>query len=124
MVVAIVPSLWEWELAALQLDTDRMRAAISRRLNGSWTEVLRDQGIDYRTRLVSGRPGPTLLRLAHAADALCIVIAREAPGRVRVLTGAGVAGYLHRHAQRTVVEVRAAARPGVTGPNRPISATP
>jgi len=107
IVVAALPSLWDWELAALQIDSDRVRAGIVRRLRGPWTQVLRDRGIRYQTRLLTGRPGPSVLELARDVDALCVVIAREGEGRLRELTGQGVGAYLHRYAKRPVMEIAA-----------------
>jgi nucleotide-binding universal stress UspA family protein len=106
-VVTAIPPLWEWELAALQIDTDRIRAGLIRRLRGAWTQPLRDSGVNYRTEVLRGRPGPKVLELARREDARCIVVPREELNAWRELTSPGVARYVHRHARRPVVEVPA-----------------
>lgn len=57
--------VWEWVLAALQIDSDRIRLQRRRDLWGPWTQPLRALAVPYQPRLISGRAGPALLDLAR-----------------------------------------------------------
>jgi hypothetical protein len=50
-----ISTLWEWELPAVQVNTDPIRREVNKLLSGRWTEPLRHAGVRYRTRVVSGR---------------------------------------------------------------------
>jgi nucleotide-binding universal stress UspA family protein len=95
----------EWVLAALQIDTDRLRSERSRNLRGPWTEALRAHAVPYRTAIVSGRPGPALLRLARSAGASCIVIGADHHHHLGLWSNGPVQRFVQHHAQRPVVSV-------------------
>jgi nucleotide-binding universal stress UspA family protein len=61
-----ISTLWEWELAAVQVNTDPIRREVTELLDGRWTESLRHAGMRYRTRVVSGPPAQALMQLARA----------------------------------------------------------
>lgn len=95
----------EWTLAALQIDTDRIRLERNRDLRGPWTEPLRAHAIPYRTTIVSGRPGPALLRLARSARASCIVIGADRRHHLGQRLNGPVQRFVQHHARRPVISV-------------------
>ena len=105
--------VFEWVLAALQIDTDRIRLERSRNLRGPWTQLLRAHAVPYRTAVVSGRPGPALLRLARSTDASCIVIGADRHHHLGQWSNGPVQRFVQHHAQRPVVSVPPEAAPAL-----------
>ena len=95
----------EWTLTALQIDTDRLRTQVRRNLRGRWTQRLRAHCIPFETRLVPGRPGPALLRVARSTNAACIVIGADRRHAVVHRNHGPVARFVQRHARRPVISV-------------------
>src|SRR5436305_13304859 len=56
LLVYAASTVVDWELAALQFDTDPLRRRIEHSLEHEWTEPLRTRGVAYRTKFVLGRP--------------------------------------------------------------------
>jgi nucleotide-binding universal stress UspA family protein len=113
----------EWVLAALQIDTDRLRHERSRNLRGPWTQALRAHAVPYRTTIVSGRPGPALLRLARSAGASCIVIGADHHHHLGRWSNGPVQRFVHHHAQRPVVSVPPDAPAALTAPAPTVTTT-
>ena len=107
VVAYAISPVWEWMLAAVQVDSDRIRMQRSRDLRGPWTQPLRASGVPYATRLVSGRPGPALLKLARSTHASCIVIGADRHCRLGHWSEGPVQRFVQHHARRPVVSVPA-----------------
>ncbi|MCL3861120.1 universal stress protein [Actinotalea sp. K2] len=70
--------------------------------------VLRDEGVEWHTRYLAGRPDRALTHLARAVDASAFVVGTRAPGvgaRVRELVEGSVAVHLSHHQHRPVLVV-------------------
>jgi nucleotide-binding universal stress UspA family protein len=105
VVAYAISPVSEWMLAALQIDSDRIRVQRHRELRGPWTQPLRACAVPYQTRLVSGRPGPALLDLARSTHASCIVIGADRHRRLGHWSEGPVQRFVQHHAQRPVVSV-------------------
>jgi nucleotide-binding universal stress UspA family protein len=105
VVVHVVSSIREWVLAALQVDTDRLRRRAGRELRDVWTAPLRARGVPYTAQVASGRPGPTLLRVARSRRAACVVIGTDHRQRLGVRNDGPVTRYVQHHARRPVIVV-------------------
>jgi nucleotide-binding universal stress UspA family protein len=106
-VVYVISSLGEWELAAIQVNTDPMRHAFEERLHGPWTELLRAHGVPYDTHLATGGVAKELLKAARSVDADLIVIGMTAHGTMTELINRNTMRDLRGHAIRPVVAVPA-----------------
>jgi hypothetical protein len=71
--------------------------------------------------VVSGRPGPALLRLARATHASCVVIGADRHHHLGHWANGPVQRFIQHHAQRPVISVPADAAP-LTNPT-PVGAT-
>jgi|HubBroStandDraft_6_1064221.scaffolds.fasta_scaffold1080237_1 nucleotide-binding universal stress UspA family protein len=105
LVVYVVSSAGEWELAAAQVNPDPIRREFERLLADEWTAVLRDKGIDYDTRVVVGKVGHALRQVAADADAAMIVVGMTHHGVLTELVASDTEHDLLRHAARPVVAV-------------------
>jgi nucleotide-binding universal stress UspA family protein len=114
----------EWLLAAIQIDTDRIRRKRGQDLRGPWTQPLRAYAVPYRTTIVSGRPGRALVRLARSTHASCIVIGADRHHHLGRWMSGPVQRFLQHHAQRPVVSVppAPAATPARTARVLPLTA--
>ncbi len=107
LVLNVMPSLAEWELAAIQVDTNPLRHRLDKLLRTDWTAPLRAAGIPYRTKLKEGRPAEVILATARKAGAELIVIGMTERGLLHELVlGATVRRVMHQ-ALRPVVAVPA-----------------
>jgi nucleotide-binding universal stress UspA family protein len=121
IVVFVVSSSFEWELNAVQVNTDPIRKEFERRLRGEWTEPVRAAGVRYETQLVVGRPADALLDAARHNEASLIVIGMTARGTLGELVFSSVSHQLFHRAVRPVVTVPAEWKPvanNETGPAR------
>jgi nucleotide-binding universal stress UspA family protein len=100
-----ISTLWEWELAAVQVNTDPIRREVTELLDGRWTEPLRHAGLRYRTRVVSGPPAQALMQLARAEQVDLIVVGMGRHGTMSQLLLGTVSKDLLRGALRPVVAV-------------------
>lgn len=107
VAVHVVPTAWEWEMSALQINTERLIRERRADLNGRWIEPLRRAGVRYSTRFVEGDPGKELLRVAAREHADLIVIGTVPHGRVHDLVFGGTRHQLLTSAPCPVVLVPA-----------------
>ncbi len=107
LVLNVIPSLAEWELAAIQVNTNPLRRRLEALLRTEWTASLRDAGVCYRTKLKEGRPAEVILKTARKTNAELIVIGMTERGLLHELVlGATVRRVMHQ-ALRPVVAVPA-----------------
>jgi nucleotide-binding universal stress UspA family protein len=101
----VVSSLSEWDLAAIQVNPDPLRRRFAQLLATTWSEPLRDAGVDFTTELVVGRPSETILEVARDHDAEMIVLGMSTRGLLHeILMGTGMRHVLHE-ARRPVIAV-------------------
>ena len=70
-----------------------------------WCEPLRSAGVAFRTRLLEGEAGETLMRVADDVDAAVIVVGRRGRGGLKEMVLGSVPHRLSHHATRPVVVV-------------------
>jgi len=80
--VHVVSTAWEWEMSALQVDTEPMIRERRRNLMGGWTEPLRNAGVVHATRFLEGHPARKLLEVASGEGGDLLVIGSSHHGRV------------------------------------------
>jgi nucleotide-binding universal stress UspA family protein len=103
--VYVVSSILDWELSAVQVDTDRLRHAARERLEGPWSEPLRAAGVTHTSVLRLGRPGSELRAAAQEEDASLLVLGMSTRGTLtELLFGSSTRAVLHE-AHRPVVVV-------------------
>ena len=107
LVVYVVSSIGDWTLAAIQVNTDPLRAALEQHLAGKWTAPLRDQGIDYNTTGVEGSVGKAIRAAAVQADVSMIVVGMTHRGALAEWMSDDPEPDLARHAARPFVAVPA-----------------
>jgi nucleotide-binding universal stress UspA family protein len=107
LLVYVVSSLEEWELAAIQVDPDPMRHNIQRLLAGEWSEPLRVAGVTFETRVLVGRAADAILHCAEDEDAALIVLGMTNRGTLFELMAGGTTERLLHYAHRPVVAVPA-----------------
>ncbi len=112
VLLYVVSSLSEWELAAIQVDPGPIRDNFERFLKNEWSEPLRESGIDYETRLLVGRPAESILQCAAAENVSLIAVGMTSRSTVHELIVGTVAGHVLHHARRPVVAVPASWVPG------------
>ncbi len=105
LAVYVASTVADWELAAVQLNTDPMRQELERCLEGSWTESVRERGVPCRTRFVYGRPAEELMKVARGDQAALIAIGMSPRGTLTELVVGSTMHDLRRHAVRPVVAV-------------------
>jgi nucleotide-binding universal stress UspA family protein len=108
VVVYVASSIAEWELNAIQVNTDPIRDEFKRLLNDEWTAPLREVHVRYRTRFVVGRVADELMRAARDEHATLIVIGMTERGTLNELVFGSTRHDLLHHAVRPVVAVPAA----------------
>lgn len=107
VIVFVVPTIAEWELNAIQVNTDPIRREIEHHLNGDWTQSVRAAGVEHRIELEVGRPAESLLAVARRNDAAMIVIGMTPRGTLSELVFTSVGHHLAHHAVRPIVSVPA-----------------
>jgi nucleotide-binding universal stress UspA family protein len=107
LLVYVVSSVAEWELAAVQLDPDPIRHNVERLLGGAWSAPLRESGVQFDTRVLVGRPAETILQCAQEEDVSLIALGMTTHGTLFELIVGGVAAHVLHHARRPVVAVPA-----------------
>lgn len=105
LLVYVVSSVWEWEAAAVQVNTDRVRSELSTRLDGAWSDPLRAAGIQFRTELLNGRPARAIMECAQRENASLIVVGMSTQGTLTELVFGSAAHRLERLAHRPVIAV-------------------
>jgi nucleotide-binding universal stress UspA family protein len=105
LLVYVVSSLAEWELAAVQVNPDPIRHSIQRLLGGEWSEPLRDAGVPFETRVLVGRSADAILHCAEEEHASLIVLGLTSRGTLFELIAGGTTERLLHHAHRPVVAV-------------------
>ncbi len=85
VAVHVVATTWEWEMAAMQIDTEPLVETRRLELAGRWTEPLRVAGVDHTTRLLEGDPAKQLRRAAFESRADLIVVGGARAGRLHDL---------------------------------------
>ena len=111
VVVYVMSTVQDWELAAIQINTDPLRRELEDLLAGQWTAPLRSAGVEHRTRVVSGAPAQALMQVARAEEAELIVVGMGRHGTMSQLLLGSVPKNLLRDALRPVVAVPAAGDP-------------
>lgn len=107
LLLYVVSSVSEWELAAIQVNTDPIRRQFRTLLETKWSEPLREAGVPHRTRLVVGRPADCILAVAREEDAVAIVMGMSARGLLHEIVLGTVARHVMHEAQRPVIAVPA-----------------
>jgi nucleotide-binding universal stress UspA family protein len=105
LLVYVVSSAWEWELAAVQVNPDPIRREIRDLLHESWTEPLRTAGLRYQTEVTVGRPAEVLLASARRHDASLIVLGMTGRGTLGELVRGSTGREVAHHAVRPIVTV-------------------
>lgn len=116
LVVYVASSIAEWELNAIQINTDPIRDEFKRLLNDEWTASLRKTHVRYQTRFAVGRVADELMRTAREEHAALIVIGMTARGTLNELVFGSTRHELLHHAVRPVVAVPATWNNPTTGP--------
>lgn len=107
VIVYVISSAWEWELAAVQVNPDPIRREIGELLTGSWTEAVRVAGVSYQTEIGVGRPAEVLLASARRHDAALIVLGMSGRGTLSELVLGSTGREVTHHAVRPIVSVPA-----------------
>jgi nucleotide-binding universal stress UspA family protein len=107
IAVHVVPTAWEWEMSAVQVNTEPLIRSLRHDLSSRWTEPLRRAGVPYTTKFLEGDPGKELLRVAERESADLIVIGAKPHGRVHELVFGGTTHQLVTKAPCPVVFVPA-----------------
>lgn len=112
LVVYVMSSVEEWELAAVQIDPDPIRREFERLLANEWTATLRDEGTEYDTSVVVGRVGRAIRHCAEQEHASMIVVGMSHRGALAELVSPDDPEHdLARHAARPIVAVPSAWSP-------------
>jgi nucleotide-binding universal stress UspA family protein len=117
VVIYVVSEAWEWELAAIQVNTDPLRREFERRLREEWTADVRAAGVPYRTELEVGRPADVLLAAARRNAAALIVIGASDNGAMSEIIRRSASHQLMHHAVRPIVSVPSSWEPSFVGTN-------
>ena len=107
VMVYVVSSIWQWELAAAQINPDPITREFDRLLRHDWSEPLRTSGTPYRTELLRGRPADAVRDCAQREDAALIVVGMSTRGTLTELLFGSSAHKLVHEAHRPVVAVPA-----------------
>lgn len=107
LLVYVVSSVAEWELAAVQVDPDPIRHNFEQLLSGAWSEPLRQSGVRFVSRVLVGRTAEAILHCAQEEHATFIVLGMTAHGTLFELVAGGAAEHVLHHAHRPVVAVPA-----------------
>jgi nucleotide-binding universal stress UspA family protein len=105
VLLYVVSSVGEWELAAVQVNTDPLRQRFGELLDGIWSEPLREANVPYRTKMVVGRPAEKILETARGERVSLIVLGMTARGILHELVLGTTARHVLHEAQRPVVAV-------------------
>jgi nucleotide-binding universal stress UspA family protein len=115
VVIYVVSEAWEWELAAIQVNTDPLRREFERRLREEWTADVRAAGVLYRTELEVGRPAEVLLAAARRNAAALIVVGASESGAMSELIRRSAGHKMMHHAVRPIVTVPPGWEPSSVG---------
>jgi nucleotide-binding universal stress UspA family protein len=107
LLVYVVSSVAEWELAAVQVDPDPIRHNFEQLLGGAWSKPLRDSGVRFATRVLVGRTADAVLHCAQEEQVTFIVLGMTTHGTLFELVVGGTAEHVLHHAHRPVVAVPA-----------------
>lgn len=105
VIVYVVSSVFEWELAAAQVNPDPIRHEFERRLRADWSADARAAGVAYQTQLKVGRPAEVLLDVARHNQAASIVVGMTGRGTLAELVHGSATHHLMHHAVRPIVSV-------------------
>lgn len=105
VIVYVVSSTWEWELAAVQVNPDPVRREVKDLLRGTWTEPVRAAGVRYQTAVTVGRPAEVLLATARHHEASLIVLGMTGRGTLGELVLGSTGRAVAHHAVRPIVTV-------------------
>lgn len=105
LLVYVVTSIVEWELAAVQVNPDPVRHRFEQLLATRWSAPLREAGVPYESLLTVGRPSESIMQCARDHDASMIVIGLTGRGMLHELVSQSTARHLLHRAQRPVVAV-------------------
>ena len=105
LMVYVMSSVADWELAAIQVNTDPVRDEARQRLLGEWTQPLRDTDVPHQVEVVEGRPADMLMDYARRARASLLVVGMGSRGTLAELFFGSTAHHLLHHALRPVVAV-------------------
>jgi len=107
VVVYVVSSAWEWELAAVQVNPDPIRHEIRQLLTQDWTGPVRAAGVRYQTEVAVGRPADALLASARRHEASLIVLGMTGRGTLGELVTSSTGRQVAHHAVHPIVTVPA-----------------
>jgi nucleotide-binding universal stress UspA family protein len=102
--VLVIPRVELWELAALQINSERRLGTSRSLLQGAWTQPLRAAGLHVTTRLIRGDPAFELCDFANGIGADLLVIGAKSHSAIRNLLG-GTAHKVANHSRIPVVLV-------------------
>jgi nucleotide-binding universal stress UspA family protein len=105
LLVYVVTSIGEWELAAIQVDPDPVRSAFKQLLATDWSSPLREARISYEPILLVGRPAEMIMRCAREHDASMIVLGMTGRGILHELVSESTGRHVLQEAKRPVVAV-------------------
>jgi nucleotide-binding universal stress UspA family protein len=118
VVLYVVSSTWEWELAAVQVNPDPIRREIQHLLHGDWTAPVRAAEVPYQTEVAVGRPAEALLATARRHEASLIVLGMTGRGTLGELILGSTGREVAHHALRPIVTVPAGWAPPSTTEGR------
>jgi nucleotide-binding universal stress UspA family protein len=101
----VLSSLSEWELAAIQVDTNPIRARFAHLLRNEWSQLLRDAAVEYTTELAVGRPADVILETARHHAAELIVLGMTQRGLLHEVVLGAIVRHVVHEALRPVVAV-------------------
>ena len=105
LLLYVISSIAEWELAAIQVNPDPIRREFEHLLQGRWSEPLREAGVEYSTRLRVGRPADEILSTARVERAVAIVMGMSTRGLLHEVILGTVARHVLHDALRPVIAV-------------------
>jgi nucleotide-binding universal stress UspA family protein len=108
VLLYVVSVVAEWELAAIQVDTDAIREQFKTLLRTTWSEPLRKAGIEHHTRLAVARPADGILDVAREEEnVVAIVMGMSGRGLLHEIVGGTATRLVMHQARRPVVAVPA-----------------
>jgi nucleotide-binding universal stress UspA family protein len=114
-VVWVLPTATAWEYAAVQLNPDKRREEMVRRLDQVCVERLGDSGIAYRSRVIEGSPTGVLRGDGSRPGAALLVVGASRRGSIGDLVMGSVAHDLVHDAPVPVVVVPSSWTPASSG---------
>jgi nucleotide-binding universal stress UspA family protein len=105
LLLYVMSSVADWELAAVQVNTDPIRHEFEQRLRGEWSQAFREAGVRHETRVVEGRPGEQLMHYARRERASLLIVGMSTRGTLAELFFGSTTHHLLHEALRPVVAV-------------------